>query len=204
MPQHWTRQTFGIKSLKDPRDYITGQIDKVPIDHSMFHHWFALSYVLKSSICSLHVAKYSEFWLLIVCTHYLCVQKQASTLILDILLLFLQALYLLSEDLFLLHRQLLLLVDTRLCCIFSTSWALSVPCRGHPGAERRRLRVGAALPNTTFALRVHTQDHGAGEQISATDWLLISIWFVADSDGAQTVEKLWTDFNRDHIIQKMY
>lgn len=83
-----------------------------------------------------------------------------------VLLLFLQALDLLGEDsLLLLHGLLLLLVHASLRRVLS-SRALSIHHRRHSGTERGRGRVGAALPNTTFALEVHTQDQRGGEKAS--------------------------------------
>lgn len=83
-----------------------------------------------------------------------------------LLLLFLQALDLLGEDsLLLLHGLLLLLIHASLRRVLS-SRALSIHHRRHSGAERGRGRVGAALPNATFALEVHTRDQRGGEKAS--------------------------------------
>lgn len=72
----------------------------------------------------------------------------------------LQTLNLLGEDaLLLLHGELLLLAQRSLGRLLAArSRAPTVRHRGaRPGAERRRRRVGTALPNATFALKVCTQ-----------------------------------------------
>lgn len=88
----------------------------------------------------------------------------------SVILLFLQTLNLLRKDsLLLLHGQLLLLIQGRVLSVYSSSSSfctLAIHRRRHLGAERGRERVGAALPNATFALRMHTRSRTITKRVN--------------------------------------